>query len=252
MLARMHWALGASLCATAFLAALACAPTIEDTDLCANLIDDDDDGLVDCDDPTCVLSGACGGCGDGVVDSSIEACDDGGHDDGDGCDADCRKEGCGDGVRSGDEECDDGNLVPGDGCSFACLVDRCGDGRVQAEERCDDGNLRPGDGCDASCDYERPPHCGDGLLDFDEGELCDDGGLADNDGCNGACRNEFCGDGRAQTFEQCDDGNEATNDDCCFCQLPFCGNFFVCGRDEQCDDGNSFGGDGCSATCRFE
>ena len=61
-------------------------------------------------------------CGDGIV-SGPEQCDDGNNKDGDGCSADCRKEGedvCGDGIVTAGEECDDGNTVDGDGCSATC------------------------------------------------------------------------------------------------------------------------------------
>ena len=237
--------------AVALAALVACAPALEADDLCADGYDDDDDGLIDCRDPGCAFSPLCDRCGDGAIDPTVEACDDGNRADGDGCDAQCFKEGCGDGTRDEGEVCDDGNLVPGDGCDFRCERDRCGDGAIDPEEDCDDGNLRDGDGCTKTCGYERPETCGD--FRFDPGEQCDDGNLRDEDGCNGACRFEFCGDGRVQQGlgERCDDGNQLSNDGCCFCFEPVCGDFSLCG-DEQCDDGNRFDGDGCSFDCRFE
>lgn len=127
-------------------------------------------------------------CGDGRVDGR-EACDDGNHDAGDGCDACVWEPGfvcgdtspstctavCGDGIVVGAETCDDMNYVSGDGCS-ACVIDVgyschateagsacapvCGDGIVRAGEACDDGNVHPGDGCGPSCAPE-PGYCCD-------------------------------------------------------------------------------------------
>jgi cysteine-rich repeat protein len=52
------------------------------------------------------------------------------------------------------EECDDGNLTNGDGCDAECFVEVCGNAHRQAQEQCDDGNRMDGDGCDASCQLE--------------------------------------------------------------------------------------------------
>ena len=76
-----------------------------------------------------LVLGACGGgssngaavCGDKIVDLEIEECDDGNLFDGDGCSAQCRDEGCGDGIVDADEECDDGNDVDDDSCSNTCV-----------------------------------------------------------------------------------------------------------------------------------
>jgi cysteine-rich repeat protein len=63
-------------------------------------------------------------CGDGILDVDDELCDDGNNDDGDGCDAGCQLEACGDGSvnNAGAEECDDGNNEDGDGCSAECTL----------------------------------------------------------------------------------------------------------------------------------
>jgi cysteine-rich repeat protein len=85
--------------------------------LCANGIDDDHDGLVDCADPDCADDPACliPPCGNGVLDPG--------------------------------EECDDGNVIDGDGCSSQCQLEpRCGDGTLDPGEECDDGNTVSGDG----------------------------------------------------------------------------------------------------------
>ena len=69
-----------------------------------------------------------------------EGCDDGNRE-GDGCDANCRSEACGNGQIDGDEACDDGNEVDTDACTSACQIARCGDNFVwEGREECDDGN----------------------------------------------------------------------------------------------------------------
>ena len=60
---------------------------------------------------------------------------------------------CGDGEwdEDEDEECDDGNLIDGDGCDSNCTRTRCGNGIRTAGEACDDGNPRNGDTCSSDC-----------------------------------------------------------------------------------------------------
>jgi len=61
---------------------------------------------------------------------------------------------CGDGEDDG-EECDDGNNIDGDGCNADCEEEFCGDGIVNNEdENCDDGDSEDGDGCDENCQTE--------------------------------------------------------------------------------------------------
>ena len=92
------------------------------------------------------------------------------------------------------EECDDGNTDFGDGCSNTCNVERgyicttengepsvcepdglCGNGVIDSGEGCDDGNAIGGDGCDSNCRDEPfyscvgeptvcEPICGDGVV----------------------------------------------------------------------------------------
>lgn len=60
---------------------------------------------------------------------------------GDGCTNICAVVSCGDAiVWSGVEVCDDGNEDDIDGCTSACVFSICGDGFVQFGEECDDGN----------------------------------------------------------------------------------------------------------------
>ena len=177
--------------------------------------------------------GACGDacseevrCGDGVLQTPGEECDDGNATSGDGCsdtcavepgyvcpvpDAMCRAAACGDGVVAGLELCDDGNTQSDDGCSEVCTLEPghacptpgelcvetvCGDGVVEGSEACDDGNHYLGDGCSIFCEKEpscAPPEpcsseCGDGIKLG--AEQCDDGNLRDGDGCSSTCEVE--------------------------------------------------------------
>lgn len=75
---------------------------------------------------------------------------------------------CGDGrVHATLERCDDGNVEVGDGCSDLCLPEsgfvctgapsicvECGNGVVEQGETCDDGNRTNGDGCNTACELE--------------------------------------------------------------------------------------------------
>jgi cysteine-rich repeat protein len=112
-------------------------------------------------------------CGDGVLRSECELCDDGAANSdtvADACRTTCRPAGCGDGVVDTGEECDDGNVTSCDGCSEFCRVEvglGCGDGVPNAAcgEPCDDGNTVTGDGCSPSCALERVPGGGPPLTD---------------------------------------------------------------------------------------
>jgi len=75
---------------------------------------------------------------------------------------------CGDNLVGGAEECDDGNTAPGDGCNAVCVAEFCGDNIINNLpdiEQCDGteldgmtcfgltGNEGPLD-CDSFCDFE--------------------------------------------------------------------------------------------------
>ncbi len=111
---------------------------------------------------------------------------------------------CGDGVVDCTDQCDDGNNVDGDGCNANCVIEFCGDAIVNnTNEECDDGGTDSGDGCDANCVIE---FCGDGIVN-NVTEECDDGGAVAGDGCSDACIVEFCGDGIVNNNdEECDSG----------------------------------------------
>jgi cysteine-rich repeat protein len=193
-----------------------------------------------------------GVCGDGVVFTDSEQCDDGNTSSGDGCSSTCENETfpeCGDGLLQGGEECDDGNAINGDGCSSLCTITACGNGSLSEGEECDDGNIIDGDGCSSECLTEVTPACGDGILQ--EGETCDDGNQDNDDGCDSNCVQEG-GNGSLDDSEECDDGNQISGDGCGsnFTETS-CGNAIVT-TGEECDDGNLLDGDGCSANCLSE
>ncbi|MBX7195792.1 MAG: DUF4215 domain-containing protein [Sandaracinaceae bacterium] len=212
-----------------------------------------DEGAANADDAACLSDCTPASCGDGHVLDGTEGCDDGNLDVGDGCNATCVVERCGDGAPGPDEECDDGNMVEGDGCAPDCVREICGDGRPGPSEQCDDGNVVDGDGCDKDCALENLAACGDGLVGT--GEQCDDGARSDGDGCDQYCQLEdpaACGNGREDPGESCDDGNTMAGDGCsATCTIERCGDG-VQARGEQCDDGNEMDGDGCAADCTVE
>ena len=185
---------------------------------------------------------------------------------------------CGNGKLEGTEACDDGNMVANDGCTN-CVVDTgyicrvpgrpcvrlCGDGILTPPETCDDGNTTPGDGCSASCQVEpgatctkvvgqksvcTASHCGNGVVEGNEGCDCGDGTVAVPANCTGP-NGLFNGDGtgcsKTCTKEPiCRDSTGKTQ----ACATA-CGNGNI-EAGEQCDDGNNNDGDGCSHDCKLE
>jgi cysteine-rich repeat protein len=89
----------------------------------------------------------------GVINGDDE-CDDGQYNSDTGkCTTSCHIAVCGDGlVSTGVEQCDDDNGVDGDGCTNACKLAKCGDSIVHAGiEECDDGNKSMQDSCSTNC-----------------------------------------------------------------------------------------------------
>jgi MYXO-CTERM domain-containing protein len=220
------------------------------------------DGVLDayeqCDDGNTTNGDGCNAdceleyCGNGVVDLG-EVCDDGNTTSGDDCSSDCASdETCGNGIAdtAAGEQCDDGDTAAGDGCSATCQMEYCGNGVVDPGEVCDDGNATAGDGCSAGCLSNES--CGNDVVDSAAGEQCDDGGTAAGDGCSATCLLEVCGNGISDPGEVCDDGNATAGDGCSAdCQSnETCGNGVVdVAAGEACDDGNNTDGDGCQANC---
>jgi fibro-slime domain-containing protein len=187
-------------------------------------------------------------CGDNIVQSPQEECDDGSNLASYGgtskkCGPSCAwAPYCGDSVVSNGEECDEG-ATNGAGyghCTAACtLGPRCGDNIINGTEQCDDGanNGTSSSTCTSACVLK----CGDGVLD--PGEQCDNG-TANNTGDYGKCTSSctlgpYCGDGIKTGTEQCDDGkNDGTYGTCSpGCVLaPYCGDGAVYGT-ELCDQG---------------
>jgi len=109
--------------------------------------------------------------------------------------------------------------------------------------------------------------CGNGNLEYFNGEDCDDGNSINGDGCNVSCFIEagfectnipynisvctpLCGNGTVNPGEQCDDGNAINTDSCTnSCQNAICGDGLIQASAEQCDDGNSINTDSCTNSC---
>ncbi|HSN84375.1 MAG TPA: DUF4215 domain-containing protein, partial [Polyangiales bacterium] len=207
----------------------------------------EDDNAVDGDgsNASCVLEF----CGDGVVnDSGVETCE---PPDTATCQEDCtvRPPLCGDGLLTPPEECDDNNLLGGDGCTSGCILEVCGDGVINngGAETCEPPGTAT---CTGSCTI-RPPLCGDGFLT--PPEECDDNNLLGGDGCTSGCVVEVCGDGVVNDGgrETCEPPGTALCDDTCQARTPLCGDGYRT-PPEACDDGNVLDGDGCTAACDLE
>lgn len=165
-------------------------------------------------------------CGDGVVQvEQGEQCDNGYNEDiymftedscGEGC---VNLPRCGDAiVQSEFEWCDNGDALNADnaydGCSSTCQWGPyCGDGIVQEEyEQCDLGAQNAAWSLNAGCGYDcQPaPFCGDGIRNGSE--QCDegtDGNVGGYGGCNENCTlAPYCGNNiiERQYGETCDDG----------------------------------------------
>ncbi len=123
-----------------------------------------------CEKNTCGGGSACkeAFCGDSITQGALgEQCDDGNGDNNDDCDNNCQwvaLEECGDGiVQSEYEQCDNGKTpkysgaevnsdAPNAECRTNCTWERCGDGIFDSFiEACDDGNNVNGDRCNADC-----------------------------------------------------------------------------------------------------
>ncbi|OGI07903.1 MAG: hypothetical protein A3F80_00480 [Candidatus Melainabacteria bacterium RIFCSPLOWO2_12_FULL_35_11] len=169
---------------------------------------------------------------------------------------------CGDGIIiTPDEGCDDVNTVSGDGCSETCQVETsapvCPNGIVESDEQCDDNNNTEEDGCSSLCISEV---CGDGTLQSSFGEECDDGNTVNGDTCTSLCITDTDGDGAGDVVDNCqgvsnpdqaDTDGDSLGDACDTPLVSECGNNQL-EQPEECDDGNLTDGDGCSSACQWE
>ncbi len=238
---------------------------------------------------TCVDGGSCTEleCGNLVLQSPPEECDDGNLIDGDGCSSNCTLEtkgsccfGCRDNTTGTSIEltCIDGvqnqtcaEFDPAS-CSFqgpftvpfqtftlggtcvaedACSELECGNSVLQPpEEECDDGNLINGDGCSSNCTLE-PGSCCFGCRDPITG-------TRDETSCVDAVSVKTCAEfiPVACLSEPFTEGFQifTLNGTCVdggSCTELECGNL-VLQSPEECDDGNLVAGDGCSSNCTIE
>jgi fibro-slime domain-containing protein len=215
-------------------------------------------------------------CGDNIVTSPNEACDNGVNDtqygSTNGCGPDCQLPArCGDGKVQVDygESCDDGVNDGSYGhCSRDCQTGPfCGDGAVNGPERCDDG---ANDGTYGTCgdptktlpNCDPAPKCGDNILQPDYGEQCEpkswDSSIppkSTDPDCTSTCRKpQTCGNAVVESPEQCDDGvNDGSYGGCAPSCIwaPHCGDGVKNGP-EECDDGTNDGTyGGCTSTCKL-
>lgn len=169
-----------------------CDPAVEECpELCNSGLDDDDDGLVNCDDPDCYDSEHC----------RVEICDNGLDDDEDGfvdcndpdcdgiagCPAAFRETDCDDGLDNDEDgaiDCDDPNCVATVACRFSTETD-CEDGQDNDQDGftdCDDPTCQVLPVCTDPPDSEE--NCIDGIdNDFDDAVDCDDSDCEDHESC---------------------------------------------------------------------
>ena len=208
----------------------ACVPNYPPSEpSCHNGIDDDNDGLTDCDDPDCLTSGLC---------LPDEDCANGEDDDDDGAtdcdDMDCaghtacnNRENCFNGMDDdGDNlvDCDDDDCDSAQGCTAA---EDCSNGIDDN----DDGLTDCADPlCVGSSFCGGTENCFDGIDDDGDGLTdCQDPDCADAQGCtpNESCANELDDDGDGLTDCQdpdcfgmniCSSVPPSVNDESCSCR----------------------------------
>ena len=235
-------------------------------EICDNMVDDENDGLVDCQDPQCRTFASCAVCGDGLQ-TGEEQCDDGGGASGDGCSADC--------LLEGPDEIEPNNdcLSPHGPLDVPSVVK----GTVGSSDQFDiyiidvpaRADLRlevyNGGGCDAYLSWD-DQSCGSflyGACDEINAELFS--GLSGVDAGIYYLRvnwnfgqdmvpytlhvtyDALCGNGVVEGSEECDGPDDCT----AACKRPTqCGDGQIEGN-EQCDDGDSDNGDNCNSSCQL-
>lgn len=238
-----------------------CGPK-DEVGLCDNEIDDDEDGVTDCDDEECAADDFCdvaGDCAnpDVLTDPGTATGDTTGA--ADSADGSCQGDGAPDAVFTVTPTAEllSVTLTPQNDADLGFFLQTtCGDAGTEIE--CEDlavgGQpeeadiaVTPGQpiflivsgfqvddfGPFTLSVSSRDIVCGDGQIDGNE--ECDDAGTAAGDGCDAACLVE--------------DGFDC-NGEPSVCEL-ICGDGFV-DVGEECDDDNNTDGDGCAADCTVE
>ncbi len=154
---------------------------------CDDGVDQDRDGLTDCEDPDCRGTAACGG-----PDNAETDCSNGLDDDDDGS-TDCLDRDCADSAEcTGVEVCDDGTDNDEDGLTDCNDSDCADDASCTGIEICDDGTDNDQDGytdcndsdCSASAYCNGPEICDDGVDNDQDGYTdCGDTDCATEPGC---------------------------------------------------------------------
>jgi cysteine-rich repeat protein len=195
----------------------ACTPEI-----CGNDLDDDGDGRFDCADSDCVGTVLCGGmkCGNGMLDP------------GEDCDAD----------NLGGRTCITQGFVTGTLACASCQIDtsHCSHAGIENCQNGADDDLDGKIDClDEECFNQHACLCGNHVLD--EEEPCDGALLIDG----ADCVSQGFGGGTLSCQPDCSGFDTST------CTQPECGDSSIA-QTESCDDGNTTAGDGCDATCQIE
>jgi hypothetical protein len=205
------------------------AETNEITENCTNLIDDDGDGYIDCDDQDCKLESVC---------NQGELCNNGKDDDGDNH-VDCLDQDCIGYPGCSGEICDN-------------LQDDDNDGFIDCKDQDCDG--------DPICDATAPENCvneedddGDNLVDCDDPDCatfitclvedCDNGDDDDQDGAID-CDDTDCASFILCQDEICDNEEDDNGNGYIDCEDVDCASFVDCAGTENCinqedDDGDN-------------
>ncbi|MBU1222008.1 S-layer homology domain-containing protein [Myxococcota bacterium] len=209
--------------------AMACAGNNVEGEKCGDGVDNDGDGLIDCQDPDCFYS-----C------PSVENCSDGEDNDHDSL-VDCEDPDCFDYANCQNPEiCNDAADNDGDGL-IDCADPDCGTyaGCNQTNENCNDLTDNDGDGlidcadsdCQGTVFCSGSENCADGVDNDGDGQVdCADSDCSSTAICSGS--------------ENCADGVDNDSDGLIDCADPDCDAFTACQSTEICDDNIDNDGDG--------
>ena len=191
----------------------------DDEECCSDGLDNDEDGLVDCEEASCAGIAGCGSGGAEVI------CDDGEDNDADGA-ADCDDEDCADtDACAGETDCANDVDDDADGLIDCADTADCSSSPDCVEAQCENGVDDDGDGAadcaDADCAgtgcCPGPERCDD-LIDNNLDGLID---CEDEDRCIDA---DVC----APPGEICDDEEDNDGDGLADCEDPQCVRFAAC------------------------